>query len=66
MENLQPNEVPELEQPDFLAELEPPKPKREANIIPMFDQEDDYVCKECGNSNPGCEYCHGRNFQPSK
>jgi len=79
MENIQPQDVPELEQPDFLKELEPPalsrveppKPRRKANIIPMedmrpSDNEDDRVCPECENHDRNCTRCYGRNYLPSK
>jgi len=71
MENIQPQEVPELEQPDFLAELESPKPKREARVISMEDVrpsgvESGPVCPECENHDRNCTRCYGRNYSTSK
>ena len=55
MENIKPNEVPEITQPDFLQEIEPPK--REAKIIPLFEKNEatEKECDYCSGS--GCRFC---------
>jgi len=69
MENISSDKQPELEQPDFLMELdganaEPklPLPKKDLKISPLFEAGDKYVCPTCKNGERLCENCHGRNY----
>ena len=65
MKIINPAEHPAIEQPDFLAVIEPPEQKPE--LAPDFTagslkSGDSYICPECENTSEGCAFCHGRNY----